>query len=244
MCAKEIAGKICEKLKKEGVGGAVGLLEKLLRSEKTEKMRFTKTTLLNAAGKELGKLLSGEEQKFEWLKGIWKNGARDGKLIVISALGYLAKKNYVDVKKFVLSVINDIRDWEICDQMALRVVSVLSLQNKKEMFSLAEKWKKSENKWVRRLAFAMIPPYVRKSPADFAICLELLSGTENEKDRDVKKAIGWALREITKKNPEAVFEFLSNWAKLKNKNANTIIKDGMKKLPEQYRAKLNSEMGG
>jgi 3-methyladenine DNA glycosylase AlkD len=34
-----------------------------------------------------------------------------------------------------------------------------------------------------------------------------------EEDKDVKKAIGWALREIIKKDPESVFKFLQKWAK-------------------------------
>lgn len=64
-----------------------------------------------------------------------------------------------------------------------------------------------------------------------------------EKDRDVKKAISWALREVTKKDPKAVFEFLQKWAKINDKNTKWIIKEGMKKLSEKEQKELKSLIG-
>ena len=48
---------------------------------------------------------------------------------------------------------------------------------------------------------------------------------------DVKKAVSWILRDITKKNPDEVAKFLTKWAKTNpTKDTQWIIKDGMKKL--------------
>jgi 3-methyladenine DNA glycosylase AlkD len=58
------------------------------------------------------------------------------------------------------------------------------------------------------LAIATIPPYIRAKKTESKIYLELLKKVMREEDKDVKKAIGWALREITKKDPKSVFEFL------------------------------------
>lgn len=95
------------------------------------------------------------------------------------------------------------------------------------------KWIKSKNKWIRRLAVATIPPYIRAEKTASKVCLELLDEAMREKDKDVKKAIGWALREITKKDPKSVFEFLQKWAKLEDKNTKWIIRNGMKKLAKE-----------
>jgi len=55
-----------------------------------------------------------------------------------------------------------------------------------------------------------------------------------DKDKDIKKAVSWVLREITKKNPDDVAEFLTRWAKANpSKDTKWIIKDGMKKLPKK-----------
>ncbi len=159
---------------------------------------------------------------------------------MISALGKISKKDYENTKWFVLNIINDISDWEICDQLALRVVVNLAVKNQKETFRLMRQWIKSENKWVRRLAVATVPPYIRAKNTESKICLEFLNETMSERDKDVKKAIGWALREITKKDEEAVFEFLKKRTKISDKNTRRIIREGMKKLPEKEKEKLKS----
>jgi len=64
-----------------------------------------------------------------------------------------------------------------------------------------------------------------------------------EEDKDVKKAIGWALREITKKDPESVLEFLQKWSKVEDKNTKWIIKEGMKKLSNKEQEKLKTLIG-
>jgi 3-methyladenine DNA glycosylase AlkD len=48
-----------------------------------------------------------------------------------------------------------------------------------------------------------------------------------ERDAGVKKAVGWALREATKSDPEAVYRFLLEW---KSTAAPRILNEGSQKL--------------
>ena len=237
---KEIAKLIYDGLKKGDIKLTLSLISKELEEEKTDKLKFTKTPLLNSIGQELGKLLVEENWKFERLLKLWKKGKRDEKLIVISALEKISRKDYENSKQFVLKILDDISDWEICDQLALRVIVNLAIQNQKEIFSLMERWINSENKWLRRLAVATVPPYIRARKTESKICLKFLDKTIREKDRDVKKAISWALREVTKKDLKSVFEFLQKWAKVDNKNTKWIMKEGMKKLSDKKQEKLKT----
>ncbi len=60
-----------------------------------------------------------------------------------------------------------------------------------------------------------------------------------DKDKDIKKAVSWILREITKKNPDEAAKFLMKWAKANpSKDARWVIKDRMKK----NKRKLSKEM--
>lgn len=228
-------------LKEGSVQSTISLVAKELEKERTDKLGFTKTPLLNSLGQELGKLLLKEDWKFERLYELWVGGGRDEKLIVTSAVGEISKKDYENSKQFVLKILDDISDWEICDQLALKVVINLMLQNQEETVSLLEKWVKSENKWIRRLAIATIPPFIRARKTEFQICLSLLDKVMKEKDPDVRKAIGWALREVSKKEPKSVFDFLAKWAGIDNKNTRWIIKEGMKKLPKWQQEEIWSK---
>ena len=70
---------------------------------------------------------------------------------------------------------------------------------------------------------------------------EILDLVMEDKDKDIKKAVSWVLREITKKNPDGVAEFLTRWAKANpDKDARWIIKDGMKKLPKEKQTEILS----
>ncbi len=240
---KEIARLVYEELKQGNISSTLSLILKEIKKEKTDKLQMTKTPLLNSIGQELGKLLIEEDWKFEKLMELWNAGKREEKLIVISALGIISKKEYEHTKQFVIEILSDISDWEICDQLALRVIVNLAVQNQKEIFSLMKQWTKSKNKWIRRLAVATIPPYIRAKKSESEICLEFLDQVMREEDKDVKKAAGWALREISKKDPESVFEFLKKWAKEEDKNTTWIIKEGMKKLKKEQQNELRVLMG-
>jgi 3-methyladenine DNA glycosylase AlkD len=91
-------------------------------------------------------------------------------------------------------------------------------------------------KWIRRLAVAALTAYIRKRGIDSRICLQLLDEVMKE-DKDVKKAVGWALREITKKDPE---RFLQGWVKVKDKNIRSIIRDGVGKLQKEKQEEIKS----
>ena len=63
---------------------------------------------------------------------------------------------------------------------------------------------------------------------------EILDLVMEDNEKDIKKAVSWILREITKRNPNEVAEFLTRWAKANpGKDARWIIKEGMKKLPKE-----------
>ena len=85
---------IYNELKNGNIDSTLSLISKTLEGERTDKLRFTRTPLLNSIGDVLGKLLLKESYKFEKLMELWKNGGRDEKLIVISAIGRISKTDY------------------------------------------------------------------------------------------------------------------------------------------------------
>ena len=65
---------------------------------------------------------------------------------------------------------------------------------------------------------------------------KILDLVMEDRDKDIKKAVSWILKEITKKNPDDVAKFLIRWAKANpSKDTKWIVKDGMKKLPKEMR---------
>ena len=102
--------------------------------------------------------------------------------------------------KRISSWLNHLDNWETCDQLSGNIVTPMVVKN---LDLLNELWvlTKSENKWKRRFAAATVANLNHEDRAfpkeTFGICKPLLT----DKEVVVTKAVGWAIREISKKCP-------------------------------------------
>jgi 3-methyladenine DNA glycosylase AlkC len=137
--------------------------------------------------------------------------------------------------------IGDISDWTICDKLAMFGIKPLITKHAVEILSLCEKWAQDGNKWVRR--FGTVASYSLAEDENYQLgkreflLLELLM---EDRDTDVKKAVAWILREMSKGEPVIAFEFLVDHAEAANKDTRWIIKEGSKKLSIEDREGLLS----
>ena len=77
-----------------------------------------------------------------------------------------------------------------------------------ETKNVIERFSKSEHMWLNRGAILFQLGYKQKTNVDFLFseCLK----QAHSKEFFIQKAIGWALREYAKSNPEAVTTFVKN----------------------------------
>jgi len=121
-------------------------------------------------------------------------------------------------------------------------VEPIVYSNPELVLSLSEKWIKDKNKWIRRFGVVSLRGYKKVKTTDKVF--ELLDVVMEDNEKDIKKAVSWILREITKANPAEVEEFLTRWATANpSKDAKWIIKDGMKKLSEEKQTEILTFLG-
>ncbi|TDD75447.1 DNA alkylation repair protein [Flavobacterium caseinilyticum] len=96
--------------------------------------------------------------------------------------------------------------WDSADTIAKNILGGYLLQFPSETKNVMERFSNSENMWLNRSAILFQLGYKQKTNADllFSECLK----KSHSKKFFVQKAIGWALREYAKSNPEAVKEFV------------------------------------
>ena len=171
------------------------------------------------------------------MKPIWDEGSFEARQIAGKYLEKFGPKNPKICLDFVSSVLPDLDNWAVCDNLAMCGVEPIVYSNPELVLPLSERWIKSENKWIRRFGVVSLRGYKRIQITDKAF--EILDLVMEDKDKDIKKAASWILREITKKNPDEVAKFLMKWAKANpSKDAKWIIKDGMKKLSNNEQKKI------
>ena len=77
--------------------------------------------------------------------------------------------------------------------------------------TLIHSWARSKNRWKRRAALVSTVPLnskARGGSGDAARTLEVCASLVTDRDDMVVKALSWALRELSKRDPEAAEEFL------------------------------------
>jgi 3-methyladenine DNA glycosylase AlkD len=98
--------------------------------------------------------------------------------------------------------------WDSVDTIAKYILGTYLAAFPLETKKTIARFSASENRWLNRSALLFQLNYKQKTTADFlfSTCLEQAHSTEFF----IQKAIGWALREYGKTNPEAVKQFVLN----------------------------------
>jgi len=102
--------------------------------------------------------------------------------------------------------------WDIVDVLAVHAIGSLCM-NFPELRQAVDAWIQDENFWLRRTALIYQLGYRKQT--DEAVLYRHIMQVCHEKEFFIRKAIGWALREYSKYNPNSVIEFIeSNRGKL------------------------------
>jgi 3-methyladenine DNA glycosylase AlkD len=109
--------------------------------------------------------------------------------------------------------------WDSVDTIAKYILGEYLLEFPLETKNVIERFSNSTNMWLNRSAILFQLGYKQKTNIDFLFSECLKHSHSNE--FFIQKAIGWALREYAKSNPEAVIEFVKsdNLKKLSSKEA-------------------------
>jgi 3-methyladenine DNA glycosylase AlkD len=95
--------------------------------------------------------------------------------------------------------------WDFVDDIAARLVGTVLLDDRERMHPKLDRWIDDPNLWIRRTAVLSQLKHKGRTDRDqlFGYCLK----RAEEKEFFIRKAIGWALREYAKTEPDVVRAF-------------------------------------
>ena len=94
--------------------------------------------------------------------------------------------------------------WDTVDILDKVIGSII--YNNKNLYPIILEWSKDDNIWLRRVAIDH--QLLRKENTDEQLLEKILINNLNHKEFFVNKAIGWALRDYSKTNPQWVRNFI------------------------------------
>jgi 3-methyladenine DNA glycosylase AlkD len=97
--------------------------------------------------------------------------------------------------------------WDTVDTIAAGTLGVHFRRYPKVKKKYLAKWRKSDNFWLRRATILFQLGY--KQDTDFALLCEIIRENLDSKEFFINKAIGWALRQYTRVDPQGVRDFVA-----------------------------------
>lgn len=168
------------------------------------------------------------EQYESGVRALWALKHREEKYTALEFAKQHTQFVRVDSLPLYRELIIDGAWWDLVDDIAIVLVGHAYLADRPVMRDTIDQWIDDDDMWIRRTA--IISQNHHKANTDskqlFAHCLKRAP----EKEFFIRKAIGWALREYSYVNPDAVRDFLlANRERLSNLSFN----EGSKRLSKQ-----------
>lgn len=173
-------------------------------------------------------------EAFALVERLWHNGSRDERVVAAKMLERLGKREWEKTLDLAASFVGDIRNWEECDQLACFGLRNVVQRHYEAVLPRCQDWVQDEDKWTRRFGVAVLTSLpkdkaYRPSEDEFAV----LDAVMADEAREVQDAVDWALREIGKRHPAPVADYLRRYARSTNRSTRRIVKRVMKVLPEE-----------
>ncbi len=96
--------------------------------------------------------------------------------------------------------------WDYVDAISANLIGSLLSKYSDEMKTVLNGWIADENIWIRRAA--ILSQLRQKDRTDSKLLFSFCRKRMHEESFWIRKAIGWALREYSKTNPEKVYNFI------------------------------------
>lgn len=165
------------------------------------------------------------EEKIDWefVNKCWENKYREFQYIAADYLKNMKDKLTIDdIPKFKRLILEK-SWWDTIDNLDM-TIGALALKDSNVNKILLE-WSIDENIWLRRIAIDH--QLLRKEKTNTELLEKVLENNLGQAEFFINKAIGWALRDYSKTNPEWVKTFIEknreNMAKLSIKEASKYL---------------------
>lgn len=165
------------------------------------------------------------EEKIDWefVNKCWENKYREFQYVAADYLKNMKDKLTInDIPKFKRLILEK-SWWDTIDNLDM-TIGALALKDSNVNKILLE-WSLDENIWLRRIAIDH--QLLRKEKTNTELLEKILKNNLGQAEFFINKAIGWALRNYSKTNPERVKNFIEenkeNMAKLSIKEASKYL---------------------
>jgi len=124
--------------------------------------------------------------------------------------------------------------WAYVDWISIHIAGPI-VEQSPETTKVLTRWASDSDSWVQRAAMLALLLPLRRGGGDFELFTAFASPMIAEKEFFIRKAIGWVLREVSKKRPQLAYAFLDRHIATVS---GLTLREGSKYLPPEQREEL------
>ena len=156
--------------------------------------------------------IHSKEQCFELALELFKHEAYQTRMLATTILGRLARANN-DALHFLKEQVSTDENWRVQEMLAKAFDEVCKYRGYEASLSLIEEWNNDENPNVIRavtegLRIWTSRPYFKENPS---VAIALITKHKGHRSEYLRKSVGNALRDISKKHSELVRQEVELW---------------------------------
>jgi 3-methyladenine DNA glycosylase AlkD len=169
------------------------------------------------------------------VQALWRPPVYEFKAVAVALLERRTRDLVTDDLGLVEELLRRSHTWALVDWFCTKVAAPLVGNDPAASRAYLESWSSDEDFWLRRASMLAQLPALRSGGGDFELFASFASRMVGEKEFFIRKAIGWVLRDVSKKRPDLAFAFLSDHIR---EVSGLTLREGSKYLPLEQREEL------
>jgi 3-methyladenine DNA glycosylase AlkD len=170
----------------------------------------------------------------EVVEALWQPPIHELRSLAIAILEVYRDRLVPADLALIETILRQCKTWAHVDWLAVKVAGPL-IDRSPDGGTVLERWSRDPWMWLRRSALLAHLETLRAGGGDFEDFERLAVGMLDEKEFFIRKAIGWILRDVSRKRPELAYRFLdTHLAEV----SGLTLREGARHLPEQQRDAL------
>lgn len=194
------------------------------------------TPAVRRIGKALARRVraSGDEPLRALVNALWRTRVHELRAVALELLAQRVAALGADDLPLLERLLRESRTWAYVDWISTRVLAPM-LPRVDALRAALPRWAGDGDFWMRRTALLTLMPPIVRGQAPFTAFAALAVPMLGDKEFFIRKAIGWVLRAVSKKDPATVAAFLrAHRADV----SGLTLREGAKYLPARDRKAL------
>lgn len=174
------------------------------------------------------------ESLIELVEHLWSRGVHEHRMAAVVLLQACADSLLPADLPLLEQLIRESGTWAYVDSLAAHAVGSV-IERHSHLGDELDRWAEDDDFWVRRAALLSLLGPLRRGEGDWTRFKRYADGMLHEKEFFIRKAIGWVLRERSKRRPAQVRDYV---ASRMHQMSGLTFRESTKHLPDSDRLEL------